>query len=103
MMTSHVRLIALAGVASLALAMSPGYAQDAGVGGGMGSKKVSFQDFSITPDLSITSRQGGRVVATTRSNGNGRFQFAAQPGPDLPQTRTVTLMLRYAFVLTGPS
>ena len=67
-MTSRLGLIALAGLAGLALT-APADAQTTRNTGGY-----------IFTDIVITSMRGGRTVATTRTDGQGRFRFDLPAG-----------------------
>ena len=67
-MTSRLGLIALTGLAGLALT-APADAQTTRNAGGY-----------IFTDIVITSMRGGRTVATTRTDGQGRFRFDLPAG-----------------------
>ncbi|MDP3371088.1 MAG: hypothetical protein Q8M32_14760 [Brevundimonas sp.] len=68
-MTSRVGLIGLASLVGLALSTSAANAQTTRSTGGY-----------ILTDIVITSMRGGRVVATTRTDGQGNFRFELPVG-----------------------
>lgn len=67
-MTSRLGLIALTGLAGLALTVPAGAQTTRNTGG------------YIFTDIVITSMRGGRTVATTRTDGQGRFRFDLPAG-----------------------
>lgn len=68
-MTSRLGLIALAGLATLALTTAPADAQTTRSTGGV-----------VFSDILVSSIRGGRTVATTRTDGQGRFDFDLPAG-----------------------
>ena len=67
-MTSRLGLIALTGLAGLALTAPAGAQTTRNTGG------------YIFTDIVITSMRGGRTVATTRTDGQGNFRFDLPAG-----------------------
>ncbi len=84
-MTSRVGLLGLASLASLALspsavnAQASGYANSAPFLDGSDSRATQTGGF-VLRDVLVSSMRGGRTVATTRTDGQGRFHLDLPAG-----------------------